>query len=127
MKIYLVEDSDLIRERIKAMLIGIAGIEICGEQISPIEALQGISATLPDVVVTDLQLDGGSGISILEKMPHKDPQIIPIVLTNYATPEFKQKCIQAGAKYFFDKTTEFLKLRETIQNLANTNASTSHP
>jgi DNA-binding NarL/FixJ family response regulator len=125
MKIFLVEDSDLIRERIRTMLTQITGIEICGEETRPNEALQGIAATLPDVVITDLQLDGGTGITVLEKMPQKTPEIISIVLTNYATPQFKQKCLKAGAKYFFDKTTEFLKIREAVENLLKTHPSTS--
>jgi len=44
--------------------------------------------------------------------------VIPIVLTNYALPQFRNECLAAGARYFFDKTMECGKVREVIADIA---------
>src|SRR5262245_51554950 len=127
MKVYLVEDSDLIRERLAALLQEIPGLTICGEAAEPDEALIGIGTSLPDVVVLDVQLIGGSGLTVLSELAKHAPTIKSIVLTNYAVPQIRQQCIKAGAAYFFDKTTEFTKVREAIEALSKqSSANTIH-
>ncbi|MES2355862.1 MAG: response regulator transcription factor [Pseudomonadota bacterium] len=119
MKVYLVEDSPLVRERMAAMLRAVDGVEIVGESEDATAAIAGITATLPDIVVLDLQLAGSSGLSVLRQLNQFCPEIISIVLTNYAVPEFRKECLSAGARHFFDKTAEFGKVRETIEFLSN--------
>ena len=115
MKVYLVEDSALIRERLAAMLRTLEGLEIVGEAEAPEAALLGIKASRPDVVILDLQLSGGSGLSVLRQLHDFAPNVVPIVLTNYALPQFREECLAAGATYFFDKTTEFGKVCGAIE------------
>jgi len=115
MKVYVVEDSALIRERLIAMLREIEDTEIVGESEEPGAALIGIHATRPDIVVLDLQLGNSSGLTVLRQLNDSMPTVI--VLTNYATPPFRKQCFALGAKYFFDKTTEFSKVCETIKSL----------
>jgi two-component system, NarL family, response regulator DevR len=118
MKIYLVEDSAFIRERLSELLREIPGVVICGEAETPADALLGIEATQPKVVIMDLQLAGGSGLSVLRELPRIAPTTAPIVLTNYAFPQFRLQCLLAGAMYFFDKTAEFSKVREAIETIS---------
>ena len=115
MKVYVVEDSALIRERLIAMLREIEGMEVVGESEEPTAALIGIHATHPDIIVLDLQLGNSSGFIVLRQLNDSAPTVI--VLTNYATPSFRKQCFALGAKYFFDKTTEFGKVFETIKSL----------
>jgi two-component system, NarL family, response regulator DevR len=114
-KVYLVEDSLLIRERLAAMVRTLEGIEIVGEAEAPEAALLGIKASRPDVVILDLQLTAGSGLSVLRQLHDVAPDVVPIVLTNDALPQFRKECLAAGAKYFFDKTTEFGKVCGAIE------------
>lgn len=117
-KVYLVEDSPLIRERLTAMLQEVDGVEVVGEAEGPAAALMGIEASHPDVVILDLQLSGGSGLFVLRQLKDFAADIVPIVLTNYALPQFRKECLAAGARYFFDKTAEFGQVREAIETLA---------
>jgi DNA-binding NarL/FixJ family response regulator len=118
MKIYLVEDSHLIRSRLSSMLEEIDGVEIVGEAEDAGSAVVGIAATRPDVIVLDLQLAGGSGLDVLRELKNIAPGVVSIVLTNYALPQFRKQCMAAGAQHFFDKTAEFSKVTETIAQLS---------
>jgi DNA-binding NarL/FixJ family response regulator len=115
--VFLVEDSAPIRARLAEMLGGVAGVAIVGEAESPAAAIDGILRTLPDSVVLDLQLLGGSGIEVLRKVCPIAPQIVFIMLTNHSDPQYRKVCLQNGATHFLDKSTEFDKVREVIAGL----------
>lgn len=116
MRIYIVEDSAIVRGRIIEMLFAIEGVEIIGISGEPGEATQQILEQHPDVVILDLRLYGGNGIDVLEKVKEKSPATIVIVVTNYAYPQYRDRCLELGADYFFDKSTEFDKIPEAISN-----------
>jgi two-component system response regulator DevR len=118
LKVYLVEDSEIIRQRLHQLLGSIAAIQIVGEAEDAGPALEGINATQAEVAVIDMQLAHSSGLTVLKGLANRKPRVIAMVLTNYATPEFKRECLAAGAQYFFDKTNEFDLVRQTIRDLA---------
>ena len=120
MNVYIVEDSASIRERLAAMLGGIEGVTVVGEAETPGEALEGILRTRPDSVVLDLHLVGGSGIEVLRQGRLKSPGTVFIVLTNYPNAQYRRICMEAGAAYFFDKSSEIAKVREVIEGLGAT-------
>ena len=62
--IFLVEDSPAIRQRVVQMLRD-QSIDVVGQAQSPQEAVDGILATRQDVVVLDIQLDGGTGLEVM--------------------------------------------------------------
>lgn len=107
MKVFLVDDSAIIRQRLKRMLANMVNVEIVGEAGDAQEATNAILHDKPDVVLLDIHLLGGSGIDVLEAVKKVRPAPAVIVLTNYPYPQYRQKCIQAGADYFFVKSTEF--------------------
>jgi len=116
--VFLVEDSAPIRARLSEMLGAVDGVAIVGEAETPAAAIDGILRTRPDSVVLDIQLTGGSGIEVLRKICPIAPNIVFIMLTNHADPQYRKICMQAGASYFLDKSVEFNKVREVIAALA---------
>ncbi len=118
LKVFLVEDSALIRQRLHRLLASVAHVDIVGEADDADSALDGIHASHADIAVVDLHLNGSHGLTLLRGLAAHEPQVVAIVLTNYATPEFKSECLSAGARYFFDKTNEFELVRQTIRNIA---------
>jgi DNA-binding NarL/FixJ family response regulator len=60
-------------------------------------------------------MPGGSGIDVLENIKQNDSTLVVIVLTNYPNPVFRQKCLQAGADFFLDKSTEFDQIPELFE------------
>ncbi|HTS52906.1 MAG TPA: response regulator transcription factor [Burkholderiales bacterium] len=110
-RVFVVEDSALIRERLVRLLEGLSGVKVVGHAESATDAIANIVSTQPDAVVLDIKLKAGSGIEVLRAIKHRMPEVAVIMLTNYATEEYRQKCRQEGAEYFLDKTNEFENLR----------------
>lgn len=120
MNVFIVEDSTSIRQRLAAMLGDIEGVSVVGQAETPGEALEGILRTRPDSVVLDIQLIGGSGLDVLRKAHPQVPATVFIVLTNHADLQYRRICMEAGAAYFFDKSSEIAKVREVIAGLGAT-------
>ena len=59
-------------------------------------------------------MPGGLGIDVLENIKQNDSALMVIVLTNYPYPGYRQKCLQAGADFFLDKSTEFDQIPELL-------------
>ncbi len=114
MKIFIVEDSIIIRGRIISLLNGIEDVEIAGVADEPDEAVKYISEIDPDVVILDIRLQSGSGIEVLEKIRYYNVNTKIIMLTNYPEPHYKKKCTDLGADYFFDKSNDFDKLVQVL-------------
>ena len=108
MKILLVEDSRILRERLRALIGAIRGAIVVAEADAEADARERIDACRPDVVVLDLRLRAGSGLSVLEYLKASHPDVIVIVLTNYGHAEYRAKCLNLGADYFFDKSLDGL-------------------
>jgi len=118
--VFLVEDSAPIRARLAEMLNDVQGVAIVGEAETPASAIEGILRTHPDSVVLDIQLIGGSGIDVLRKVRSVNPGIVFIMLTNHPDPQYRKICMEAGASYFLDKSSEFENVKEIIARLGHT-------
>ena len=75
-----------------------------------------LSAKL-DVVILDIRMPGGNGLDVLRRMKLEKNAPKVIVLTNYSLPEYKEAAMKLGADYFFDKSTEFEKVRMVLKKL----------
>lgn len=117
MKIFIADDSAVVRERLKIMFSELPGIEIVGEARNVSEALNSIKKLHPDVVILDIKMPGGNGISVLENIKKIELAPVVIMLTNYPYPQYRKKCMDLGADFFFDKSTEFEKVMEVLEQL----------
>ena len=114
MKIFVVEDSAAIRDRLVEMIGDIEGVAVVGSAASFDEAVAGIRRTRPDVAIFDIQLAAGSGIDALVEAKREQPGLRAIVLTNYATPQHEKASVDAGAEYFMDKSADFERIAEVL-------------
>jgi len=117
MKVLIVDDSAAIRERLKAMISEIPGVEVVGEAEDGTQAVEETKRLNPDVVVMDIKMPGMNGIDALMGIKEYRPSIIVTMLTNYPYPQYRKKCMALGADYFFNKAAEFEKVREIIEKL----------
>ena len=109
LRVFVVEDSELIRKRIIENVHSMGPFEVVGFAESEHEAVASIASLRPDIVITDIQLKQGSGIEVVRQVrahPYA-PRPRIFVLTNYAFPEYKRQCSVAGADEFFDKSSEY--------------------
>jgi DNA-binding NarL/FixJ family response regulator len=117
MKIFVVEDSLPVRERLVEMISEIEGCAVVGEAASFQEAVEGIARTRPDVAILDIQLATGSGIEALAQAKRSLPGLRGIILTNYATPQHEKAAGDCGAEYFLDKSADFEKIADILQGM----------
>ncbi len=119
MKVLIVDDSPFIRERLISELLEIEGIEIVGEAKDGIEAKEAILKLDPELVTLDIRMPGRSGIDVLRDIKANHPEIKVLILTKYPYPQYRRRCMAAGADYFFDKSSEFQKVVEVLKQLTN--------
>lgn len=125
--VFVVEDSLPVRVRLVEMLSEIKDVKVIGEAGTPADAVAGILRMLPDYVVLDFQLDGGTGVDVLRAIRTQVRGMIFIVLTNHPQSQFRRACMEAGADAFFDKSTEISKVRDIIAGIRPTSAERTTP
>jgi DNA-binding NarL/FixJ family response regulator len=106
LKTYLVEDSPLIRQDLVATLEELAGVHVVGWASGENAAVGWLSDPEhdPGLVIVDLFLEDGSGLGVLRAMHDRARPLRTVVLSNYATPEVRQRCLELGAERVFDKS-----------------------
>ena len=119
MRVLIADDSQVLVQRLVTTLAKLDGIEIVGHAGTVAEAAQGVRNLHPDVVILDICMPGGSGIDVLEGMKRDRVTPIVIILTNYGYPQYRKKCLQSGASFFFDKSAEFEKVAQVLRSLIN--------
>jgi DNA-binding NarL/FixJ family response regulator len=111
----IADDSLIVRERLGTMFDELAGIEVVGQAGSVAEALSTIHGLQPDIVILDLDIPGGSGLDVLHQIKQNGLGAIVIILTNYTFVGFRQKCMDAGANFFLDKSSEFDQIPHLVE------------
>jgi DNA-binding NarL/FixJ family response regulator len=114
MRVLIVDDSEAVRERIKMLISELTMVEMIGEAENARQAIEHIRQQAPDVVILDIRMPGGNGIDVLREIDKKDRLPVIIMLTNYPYPQYRRKCMDAGADFFFDKSREFEKVVEVL-------------
>lgn len=96
-RILLVDDHEVVRLGLKALLERHPQFDIIGEASTAREALEQVAMHHPDVVVMDIRLPGTSGIEACEEITSHFPETRVLMLTSYAEDEMLFSAIRAGA------------------------------
>ena len=113
----MVEDSEIVRTRLVAMLAETPGVELAGEAATVADAVARLPAGRPDAVLVDLRLPDGDGFEVIRAAKALTPAPIVVVLTSYAYPQLEARGLAAGADWFLDKSTQFLRVPEILTSL----------
>ena len=117
-KVFLADDSALIRDRVAAMLVA-RSMHVVSAAATPEGSIAGILAAHPDVVVLDAQLEGGTGLEVLRAVRGADPAIAFVVFSNNAGPAYRKRYLGEGAQRFLDKTSEFDQLAAAVEQASS--------
>jgi DNA-binding NarL/FixJ family response regulator len=115
MKLLVVDDSELIRSRLVDWLQGIPGLEAIDTAATLAQTLSRVEQGHPALAILDLHLPDGDTLQILPRLKQLEPAMQIAMLTNDASDYNRGKCLSAGASWFFDKSTEFEKVLELVQ------------
>jgi len=118
MQVFIADDSAVICERLAAMVAETPGVELAGQARDTTAATRSILKLRPDVVILDVRMPPGSGVDVLQTIKRLAPPPKVIVLTNYPYPQYRKRCMDAGADYFLDKSADFEKLEPLLKRMA---------
>jgi len=126
MRIVIADDSDMLRNSIKESLNGVKNVEIVGEAKNGVEAVKIIQEKKPDFVLLDVRMPDMNGIEVLKKIKGQLSGTKICVFTNYPYIQYKAKCLEEGADYFFDKNVNFQEIKELIEQYVEAEAGGSN-
>jgi len=117
-RIIIVDDHQIIRDGIKALLTGISNIEIAAEAGSAEELLQKINSFPADVALIDISLPGVSGISLTAQLNQSHPKLKILILSMHLNEEYITNALKAGALGYLAKNTTRDELISAIKVVA---------
>lgn len=113
--ILLVDDSMIVRERLKLILEEtIPGVNLY-EARNWAEGKDLFERLRPDIVMLDIHLPDGNGIDLLALIKSASPSVLVIMITNYAYAQYGHECKRLGADYFLDKSMEYDLIRKIFK------------
>lgn len=120
LRVFIVEDSHLIRQRLTEAISDPGRIEVVGDATTEAGAVRGIRELQVDVVILDLHLAEGSGFGVLRALRQQPLGRKPttIVLTNYDLAAYRTRAIELGADHFMDKLRDLDTMSVVLDALA---------
>lgn len=118
-RVYLLDDHEVVRQGLRALLESAGDIEVIGESGTAEEATARIPALRPDVAVLDGRLPDGSGIEVCRVVRAIDPSIQALILTSYDDDEALFAAIMAGAAGYVLKEIRGTDLLDAIRRVAS--------
>ena len=116
-RILIVDDSELVKDRLQELLAEKDGIKVIGTAGDTQQGISEIERLKPDLVILDIAMPGGGGMPVLKHIKATQSDCVVIVLTSYPYPQYRQAYLTAGAEYFFDKTSELGRLIVVLADL----------
>ena len=120
LKVYLVDDHAMFRAGVRAELSG--PIDVVGEASTVAQAINGITATQPDVVLLDVHMPDGGGRAVMEAIRRTLPNVRFLALSVSDAAEDVIGLIRAGARGYVTKTISSEELAEAIRRVADGDA-----
>ena len=118
LRVMLVDDHEVVREGLRALLDRREGMRVVGEAGSVAQAVEVALREKPDVVVMDVRLPDGSGVEACRDIRAELPSTRMIMLTSYADEEAVMASILAGASAYLLKQTRGQQLAEAVEAVA---------
>lgn len=120
MKLLIVEDSEPVSTRLRALLASVPALEIvvAGTLASADDTFRQQQS---EVVILDIQLPDGNGIDLLKAIKRERPTTRVLMFSNHVACH--RRCRAAGADGFFDKASDFEALTEAVHTLAQDSRS----
>ena len=117
-RIYIVEDSAILLRLLIEMAGAISGAFVVGYSAHAEQAILEIAETAPDAIILDLMLKTGTGYDVMKALESQGATMpVVLVLTNLTMAPYPEWAKSLGATYFFDKSSEIVKMFRVIAEL----------
>ena len=120
-KVMIVDDHIMMRERIKKLLEFDKSIEVIEQVSDGLECLEKIEGVKPDILLLDIDMPQMNGIEVLEKLKEQNNPVKVLVLTVHSEIEYLVKAIDIGASGYILKDSGSAELKNAIQCIMENN------
>ncbi|MEU6547012.1 response regulator transcription factor [Streptomyces sp. NPDC046859] len=117
-RVLVVEDMQVVRAGLVALLGGEFGIEVVGQATDAVEALGIAQRARPDVALLDIDLPGMDGLALARELPQRVPDCRTVMLTAMDRPGHVQRALDAGAAGYLLKTVSPQVLAAAVRTAA---------
>ncbi len=117
-RVFLLDDHELVREGIRSLLEGDPDIEVVGEASTASEALTRVPLAKPDVAILDVRLEEGNGIEVCRDLRSVNPELTCLMLTSFADDDALYASVMAGAAGYVLKQIRARDLIEDVKKVA---------
>jgi two-component system response regulator DevR len=114
-RILLVDDHEMVREGLKAMLQSEPDLEVVAETGLGREVPALLDRVKPDIVLLDVRLPDMSGVEVCRQVTRSHPDLKVIMLTTFVDPDLVDECIDAGARGYLVKDVRGMSLKENVR------------
>ena len=116
-KVFIVEDHPAVRQGIVETINREATLCVCGEADDVQRALASIEATMPDLVLADIQLKSSNGLDLIRALRARFPSLPVIAMTMFDPVRYEKQARAAGAVAFIVKQEGADKMMEIIRDV----------
>lgn len=117
-RVFVVDDHEIVRRGLAALLDGEPDIEVVGEASTVKHARPRIAATVPDIAILDMRLPDGDGIDLCRDVRSQNPDVKCIILTAHDDDEAVYAAVVAGASGYVLKDMRSSSLIDAIRAVA---------
>jgi DNA-binding NarL/FixJ family response regulator len=103
----IVDDSELVRQGLRAVLQANPGWEVCGEAADGVSGVEMLKTVQPNVVILDFQMPGINGLETARRMAAIAPAVPIVLFTQHASAELEQHAREVGIRSVVSKTDAF--------------------
>jgi two-component system response regulator DevR len=118
-RVFLLDDHEIVRRGVKELLEADGDLEVVGEAGTAADALARIPPTRPDVAVLDVRLPDGDGVQVCREIRSAHPEIQCLMLTSFADDEALFQAIMAGASGYVLKQIKGADVVEAVRAVAS--------
>jgi DNA-binding NarL/FixJ family response regulator len=118
-RVFIVDDDDLMRAGLRAVLSSDPAIEVVGEAADGAEAVSDAGKLVPDVVLMDVRMPGLDGIAATRELLALSPSVRVVILTTFEEDDYVFGGLRAGASGFLLKRTRPEELIEAVHTIAS--------
>lgn len=118
-RVLLVDDHEVVRQGLKALIDATGDLEVVGEAATVAEAVRRVGFDDPDVVVLDVRLPDGSGVEACREIRARFPEVRVLMLTSFADEEALLSAIMAGASGYVLKRIRGTELIDSIRRVGS--------
>lgn len=103
-KILIVDDHEIFRRGLRALLEPSSEWQICGEAVDGVDAVEKCTALNPDIVILDITMPRLNGLEAARLIKKQNPATRIVIITQHDSPQVQAAALEAGAQAFVTKS-----------------------